>query len=334
MNFLKRTFNYLVIFGLLFLVVSFFLPRHVTLEKDIIIAAPVRVVFSQVNDFHCWEKWSAWTQTDKVLNTSYRNSGIGNNAGYSWQSKGTEQESGHISIEKSAPYDSIVMKIDLAGKTETKGSFIFSEKNGQTAVSWKCSADLGMGPLTRWKGLTWSGGLTPEVETGLENLKTVSETIVKEKQPVVELINLQDFKYVSIRKDVNAGYVSEAMGNMYNKLAGFIGSHQLVATGSPYSIYHKIGNGTIDLEAGIPVNEVVSPDEGINTGIMKSKRYAWADHIGTYETLDQTHTFIQKWITKRNFRVDDGPMEQYLTDPQSTPDTSKWITAVYYPVQL
>jgi len=334
MKVLKKILTSLIVIGLLFVIIAYFLPRRVHIERSLTMEAPARVIFTQVNDFHCWDKWSVWNQKDPTMQLNYLNSGIGTNAGYSWESNDPQLGSGGIMITSSVPYDSITMSMDFKEKGKATGHFRFKENEGQTKVIWDFDTDLGMGPVNRWIGLMFNGMIGPDFRKGLENLKVVSETIARENQPVVELTTLPDFNYVSIRREVRLENIEDQMGSMYGQLTSFIGSHDLSMTDMPYSIYHRIDNGIVDLEAGIPVNEVAVPDKDVRTGTMKSKRYAHADHIGSFESLEKTHSFIQSWLTKRNFSISDGPMERYFTDPQSEQDTSKWITAIYYPVKM
>jgi effector-binding domain-containing protein len=104
-------------------------------------------------------------------------------------------------------------------------------------------------------------------------------------------------------------------------------------TDMPYSIYHKIDGNRIDLECGIPIGYEIEPQGQIRYGTMASTTYATADHVGSYENLEQTHRFIQHWIQENKFDLVGSPMEKYLTDPQQEPDESKWVTVIYYPVR-
>ncbi|MGD9930716.1 MAG: GyrI-like domain-containing protein [Mangrovibacterium sp.] len=317
---------------LFLLIVAYFLPREVQLERSIGIHAPARVVFNQVNDLYSWDKWSVWNQLDPGMEITYQNGGIGEKAAYSWKSSHPKVGDGKLTITGSSPYDSIRLALEFGEESPSESWFRFSEEDEQTTVVWGFGADMGMNPLARWMGLFINRMVGPDFEKGLQNLKTVSEIIVQEGRPIVELVTLPAFNYVSLRKTVTSDEVSDEMGAMYGKLTQYINNHQLLMTDMPYAIYHKIDNGVIDLEAGIPVDRFTEPEGEVLAGNWEAGNYAQADHIGSYETLGETHEFIQQWITGHHFTISGGPMEKYLTDPQSEPNPKKWITAIYYPI--
>ena len=314
-------------------VIAFFLPREVHIERSGSIHAPAKVVFGLVNNLHTWEKWSIWNQIDPEMDITYENSGIGKNASYTWNSENSKVGQGKLTITESIPYDSIATEMDFMEEGTAMGYFLFKENGGATDITWAFNSDLGNNPFARWMGLMFNTMIGPDFENGIANLKVVSETIVQEKQPIVEIISLPDFNFVSLRSEIKLEDISTQMGMMYGQLMNFMGENRLTMTDMPYAIYHKMDGGLIDLECGIPVDKAIDPRGSILAGIMPGKTYASADHFGSYETLEKTHSFIQKWIQDNGFNLAGSPMEKYLTDPQKEPDQTKWVTAIYYPVQ-
>ncbi|WP_430972409.1 SRPBCC family protein [Sunxiuqinia rutila] len=332
MKTLKKFFLGLLILLIAMAIIAFFLPREVHVERTASIQAPAKVVFNQVNNLRSWDKWAVWNQMDPDMKVDYKNRGIGKGAAYSWESENPNLGAGTMTITESVPYDSIATTMNFMEEGLSTGYFLFDESGQTTTVTWAFDTDLGYNPIARWMGLLFDSMIGPDFEQGLQNLKIVAETIVQEKRPVVELVNLPAFDFVSIRQTIELEDVSEQMGINYGQLINFINQNDLAMTNMPYAIYHKIDGNLIDLECGIPVNSKVEAQENILTGTMPAKTYAAADHFGSYDHLEQTHSFIQKWIQNNELQLAGSPMEQYLTDPQKEPDESKWVTAIYYPV--
>lgn len=322
----------LLIVILALVVVAFFLPKQVHVERSLTMDAPAKVVFNQANNLHTWDKWAIWNQMDPNMEITYHNSGIGENASYTWHSENDNVGSGEMKITASVPYDSIATAMDFMEHGTATGYFLFDEKDGKTTVTWAFDTDLGYNPMARWLGLMMDAMLGKDFEKGLENLKIVSETIVQEKRPIVEIVERPAFHFVSLRKNVELADISTQMGVMYAQLSNFINENNLIMTNMPYAIYHKIDGTMIDLECGIPVNEEVEPQGSVLAGTLPAEKCAEADHIGPYSNLGETHQFIQDWITKNGFHLNGSPMERYLTDPQKESDQSKWVTAIFYPV--
>lgn len=323
----------LAIVLLAMLVIAFFLPRQVHVERKGTINAPAKVVFNQVNNLHTWEKWAVWNQMDPDMQVEFEHTGIGKGAAYTWESENPNLGSGKLTITESVPYDSIATKMNFMEEGISTGYFLFEEKNGQTEITWAFDTDLGNNPVARWMGLFFESMIGPDFEQGIENLKIVAEIIVQEGRPIVEIVQLPEFNYISVRDEVELEDVSTQMGQVYSQLMNLIERHDLVMTDMPFAIYHKIDGNRIDLECGIPVDYGIDPQGGVLSGKMPSRTYAVADHIGSYENLDQTHSFIQRWIPENGLSLAGSPMEKYLTDPQQQPDESKWVTVIYYPVQ-
>ena len=332
MKTLKKFFIGLIIVIVALVLIAYFLPRKVHVERTGSIDAPAKVVFNQVNNLHTWEKWAVWNQMDPNMTINFQNTGIGKNASYTWQSEDPNVGSGKMTITESVPYDSIATEMDFMEHGTATGYFLFDEKDGATNITWGFDSDLGNNPFARWMGLMMDAMLGPDFEKGIENLKVVAETIVQEKRPIVEVVERPAFQFVSLRSEVDLKDISTQMGVMYGQLMNFINKNNLMMTNMPYAIYHKIDGTMIDLECGIPVDKVIEPRGSILAGTMPAETCATADHIGSYSNLEKTHAFIQKWIQNNGFHLNGSPMERYLTDPQKEPDQSKWVTAIYYPI--
>ncbi|NJK86520.1 MAG: GyrI-like domain-containing protein [Bacteroidales bacterium] len=91
-------------------------------------------------------------------------------------------------------------------------------------------------------------------------------------------------------------------------------------------------DGTIDVEMGIPVNNALEGKGDILAGTYPQSKVATTDYFGFYDNLGKAHSDIQQWLIEMNLQVQGSPMEQYITDPASEPDTAKWLTKIYYPV--
>jgi effector-binding domain-containing protein len=333
MKTLKKILLGILIVVALLVVIAFFLPQNVHVERSLEMNAPAKIVYNQVIDLHSWDKWAKWNQIDPEMKVEYINKGFGENAGYSWTSDHPNVGSGKLLITEAVHYDSIATSMDFMEEGTATSYFLFNEEAGKTNVLWGFDTDLGYNPIARWFGLMFDSMIGPDFEEGLENLKVVSETILAEKQPIVEIRDMPAVKIVSIRETIELAEIGQKMGEMYGKLLKLIEKEQLEMIDVPIAIYHQFDGVTTDIECGIPVNALTE-----NTGdTFESKEipasdYVHADHFGDYMKLEKTHSFIQEWMNKRQIDMAGGPIERYFTDPQNEPDTAKWHTSVYYPI--
>ena len=83
-----------------FYFLGIFSATHSFCRKSAIIDAPAKVVFAQINDLYNWEKWSKWHQIDPEMQLNYINHGVGEGAGYSWESNNRKAGSGQLLITR------------------------------------------------------------------------------------------------------------------------------------------------------------------------------------------------------------------------------------------
>lgn len=322
----------LVVLLVVLAVVAMFLPRKANVERSVVIDAPARMVYNQVVDLHSWNKWAVWNQIDPNMKITFVKSGIGQGAGYSWESTNEKVGNGMLTIRQAVPYDSVLIDLDFGGQGIAESPFRFSETEGKTTVTWAFRSDLGVNPVARWMGLMFDSMIGPDLEKGLVSLKTITETMIREKQPQVELVILPETPYISIREQVEHVGVSAAMARIYGELFQRIQTEKLQMNGMPFAIYHSMDSASIDLECGVPLVELPDPDDEVLSGTLPETLCASADHIGSYETLGATHELIQQWLKEHEIAIDGAPIEKYLTDPSLVQDTANWVTVIFYPV--
>src|SRR5687768_5544352 len=106
-------------------------------------------------------------------------------------------------------------------------------------------------------------------------------------------------------------------------------------TGPPFSLYRGMGEGTFDLEAGMPVASPIEASGEIKPGTLPGGKAAVTWHLGPYEKLGNAFEAIEKWRLERGYSVrgkEHGPWEVYWTDPGEEIDPEKWRTEVIWPI--
>ena len=59
-------------------------PAEFRIARSHSIAAPPKVVFALVNDFHQWNAWSPWAKLDPAMQQTHAGAPAGTGAIYSW----------------------------------------------------------------------------------------------------------------------------------------------------------------------------------------------------------------------------------------------------------
>lgn len=82
--------------------------------------------------------------------------------------------------------------------------------------------------------------------------------------------------------------------------------------------------------AAIPVAGDVKAPEGYELITLPDSKALHVDYYGAYEGTGAAHEAIDNYIHEHDKGMPRVAVEQYITDPQTEPDTTKWHTAVFY----
>ncbi len=160
----------------LLVIVSFFLPREVHVERSIVINAPQEIAFEQVNTLKNWENWSPWNELDPNMSIVYSGPESGTGAMYTWEGN-DKVGKGNLKITNSEPFNRVETDLDFMEQGVAKGYYTFEPVEGNTKVTWGFDSDMGMNPIGRYMGLMMETFLGPDFEKGLSNMKIAAESV-------------------------------------------------------------------------------------------------------------------------------------------------------------
>ncbi len=138
---------------------------------------------------------------------------------------------------------------------------------------------------------------------------------------------------LGIRAQARMQDLPNLMGPLFGEVFGYVSESGQRPTGMPFSRYHSIDAESVDMECGLPVNSAIDGTDRIQSGELPGGAVATVVHKGPYEGLPQTWAALVKWIGAEGLRPAGAPWEVYLTDPGAEPDSSKWRTQIFFPVQ-
>jgi hypothetical protein len=171
----------------LLLVISFFLPSQVHVERSRVIAAKPDAVFVQVNNLKNWFNWMPWNKKDPNMQVTWSDVTEGPGAKYSWASSHSEVGNGSVTISKSDPNKLVSTELDFMENGKASGDFIFEETAEGTKVTWTMDSDMGMNPVFKFLGLFMDGMVGPDFEQGLATLEETAKAnpIPEPQEPIV-----------------------------------------------------------------------------------------------------------------------------------------------------
>lgn len=179
MKILKRLLLGILVLIALLAVVGLFLPDRYHVERAIIMNAPAEAVFARANTLKTWPEWTAWTKAKYPdMETKFSGPEAGVGSVYQWSGKSSGI--GSLRITAVEPAKRVIYDLDFDnGKYLSVGSIILTPEGAGTKVTWVDEGALGSNPINRWFGLMMDSMMGPDFETGLKNLKELSEKSAK-----------------------------------------------------------------------------------------------------------------------------------------------------------
>ena len=166
----------LAVIVIVFLVAVALRPAEFCVVRTASVAATPAILFEQINDFHKWEAWSPWARLDPAARNSFEGKSAGTGAAFAWSGNSKVGE-GRMTITESRPSELIQMRLEFVKpfKATNTAAFTFKPEGDQTVVAWSMAGQNNF--LSKAIGLFMNcdkmvGG---QFETGLANLKQVTE---------------------------------------------------------------------------------------------------------------------------------------------------------------
>ncbi len=150
-------------------------PDIFTVQRSINIKAKPEKIAASITDFHKWTSWSPYEKYDPAMKKTFSGPQKGKGAAYEWNGN-SKVGSGRMEIMETSP-SRVSIKLDFFKPMEghNVADFIFEPDGGSTKVTWDMH-----GP-NRFIGkifhvfINMDKMVGKDFETGLQNLKSLSE---------------------------------------------------------------------------------------------------------------------------------------------------------------
>ncbi|TVR67749.1 MAG: AraC family transcriptional regulator [Spirochaetaceae bacterium] len=148
----------------------------------------------------------------------------------------------------------------------------------------------------------------------------------------MEIKETREQKTVTIRTTTSIAELPATIGAVYGELMEFLRQHGLAMSGYPFVLYHNSDMDALDVEAGFPVDRVVSGAGRVKPGVIPGGPVLSAIHTGPYTTLEKTYIPVMEHIKKEDLKVTEWMYELYLNSPEDTPE-DQLKTEICFPLE-
>lgn len=112
-------------------------PEHFRIERSAVVGAPPEVVFTLIDDFHQWGRWSPWEKVDPDMQRTFAGPAAGPGASYAWAGN-REIGKGRMTILESRPGELVSIRLEFfepfAATNEAR--FDLAPNGTGTRVGW------------------------------------------------------------------------------------------------------------------------------------------------------------------------------------------------------
>jgi effector-binding domain-containing protein/uncharacterized protein YndB with AHSA1/START domain len=320
----------------LLIVVSFFLPSKARVERSTTINASPEVVFAHIKDLKTWNKWSPWAKKDSTMTNTF--DGPDGEVGQKSIWKSEEVGNGSMLITELVPNEKLVTKLEFDGRDGGTGTLQLEAVGDSTKVTWSLDADLEntptlMKPMSKYFFLTLDGMVGGDFEEGLKLLKELVESTPKAEKPsynVEEVTTEPMIVLVAPKEKVKVEGIKAYLDKNFSELYGFA-IQSNVKPGTASAVYYTWDGKETEIEAILPVDKEPANLGGFKIREIPATKALKVDYFGDYKGSESAHMAIGEYAKDKGINVG-APWESYVTDPGTEPDTTKWLTQIYYPV--
>ncbi len=159
----------------LFVAGGLLLPSEQHVERSVTIDAAPERVFSFLNDYREFNKWSPWAEYDPATEYEYTGPPAGVGSRMSWSSEHPNVGSGAQEIIESELNVRVRSKLTFEGfDTASYGTFILEPTDSGTRLTWAFDGNFDT-MLGRYMGLMMEDWVGADYERGLARLKDLAE---------------------------------------------------------------------------------------------------------------------------------------------------------------
>ena len=323
----------IVTLSVLTVVVLFYLlPNVALIEQTMEIKATPDRIFGLINSPENWAEWYTPIQDTSEVHVRLFGTPKGKGAGMQWVSHHPENATGIMNIRHSKNNRNVTAVVTVNDRHSAVMNFKIRPM-GMDASMLTITSRLRFRQDSIWNYLRLMFDRSDELAV-IDYMGKIDEAAMGKSGSIdVYLQQTEPFSYISITDSCVLEDMYQRMNDLYSEILVFGARLGINMTGRPHAIYHRLDEKQAVFELGVPVNEKIPVSGRIQYKIMHGGKHVVANYYGSYDTLEDGHNAIRRWMMRYRRKPSGNPWEMYVTDTATEPDPNKWLTSIYYPVE-
>ncbi len=303
----------IVVAGLLLLSAYMFFSKKVNSINTTKIGCNINVLNRFVLEEGKWQDW--WP--GQVLRDTIANKHIYVYNGYKYT----------ITARK---YNSILVQISQPDLVII-GGIVFLPIKDSVLAQWKYTLETNSNPINKINLYRVTRNLNSNLNDILKSMKGFLESNLKVYGMNVDEVKVKDTILVSAKFSAKDYPATPEIYKVIDSIKNYISLHNAIETNPPMlNIWRD--SGLYKTTLAIPVNKAIPENKVFSMKRMVPGNILVSEVKGGDYTSTEGMRQLGLYVTDNNFSSPAIPFESLVTNRMQEPDTSKWITKIYYPV--
>ena len=228
-----------------------------------------------------------------------------------------------------------VFDIDIYSDKDTINSqmeLVLINENTMT-ILWNAEQVSSSDPFKRFERYRHARQTEKNINAILQSLKTFLQK--KENIYGVEIKKtlVKDSVLITTRRQFDHYPNAQEVDSMIQSLKKYISQNNAIEKNSPMLNVFELGNSRYEAMTAIPVDKVLpKTDEFAPKFLLKGGNILEVKIQGGPYTIEKGLKELENYRADYKFNTPAIPYQLLVTDRTKEPDTTKWITRLYYPV--
>jgi len=334
MKFLKILGIIILILVVVLVILGLVAPKKYSVERTVLIDAPRELVFSKVKYWKNFQSWSPWAEKDPTMKITIE--GIDGQKGSMYKWVGDPKETGEGEMTNTGVKENEEIAYHLhfikPWESQSDGYVRVSGVSDGTQATWGFYGETPFPWNIFMLFMSMEKMMSKDFDRGLELLKNICE---KEYQTItsyeIKEIIFPARSYAVIEKEVRFNEMKEFFTQSYATIGKAMKQKNMKMIGAPVGLYYTWDEQAMksQMAAAVPIFGSLQTTEVKTVRLSMSTAYI-IDYYGSYEGLMYAHLALDNYLKQKGLKMRSPVIEEYLTDPGTEPDTSKWLTRIYY----
>lgn len=326
----KLLYTLLGLFAL-YVILAFFGPSEVKVERQISIQLPKSVLMPKLADLRYFHNtWSPWTLLDPAMTCSYN--GEAGQIGHSMSWSGND-EVGTGTLEVTGiGLDTIYQKLSFEGMGDAKVYLLVTDSGTASRVSWGLMFPVGFFGRTPMLFMNMEKRLGQTYEQGLERLKQAAEKDLATGTAAYD-IQLKDWEnavYIGQKATVKFQDMNRFFETSYAALGQMLGKEKFQVSSPASAIYFTYDEAKQETEMAC-VFKITQEKQvkGWEQFSFPAGKALFLQYKGDPSKSAGAHQAMDRYMKQKGFGFK-AVIEEYAVWPEKGQDVSNAVTNIYY----